>query len=88
LFGVEIKMAVMSGKMSDYEGTMNHELTEAVQMPSVRPTRSESKQSKGARGGKRPGAGRKPNLIKRWVSRLSPATAAEMLERLNPEQVI
>ena len=40
------------------------------------------------RGGKRPGAGRKPDLVKRMISRLSPATAQEVLSTVDVEKVI
>ena len=49
----------------------------------------ESKQeSKPGRGGKRAGAGRKPDLVKRMISRLTPATAREVLSTVDAEKVI
>ena len=47
---------------------------------------SESNESK--RGGKRPGAGRKPNLVKRLIGRLRPAGAAEVLAGIDIEGTI
>ena len=35
------------------------------------------------RGGRRPGAGRKPNLSKRLAARLTPATAGEVLTEID-----
>src|SRR5260221_12599291 len=44
---------------------------------------AESKQSK--RGGKRPGAGRKPNLAKRLAAQVTHATAGQILGSLDTE---
>jgi hypothetical protein len=55
--------------------------------PEIAPV-SESKESKPQRGGKRAGAGRKPDLVKRMISRLSPATAQEVLSTVDAEKVI
>jgi hypothetical protein len=48
----------------------------------------ESVESKSKRGGKRAGAGRKPDLVKRMISRLTPATAQEVLSTVDAEKVI
>jgi len=39
-------------------------------------------------GGKRPGAGRKPNLLKRMIGRLKPGTAADILAGIDVDGVI
>jgi len=44
---------------------------------------AQSDKSKSKRGGKRPGAGRKPNLAKRLASVLRPMTAAEILQQVD-----
>jgi len=44
---------------------------------------AESRPVKKQHGGKRPGAGRKPNLSKRLASRLTPATAGEVLSEID-----
>jgi integrase len=43
----------------------------------------ESKQSKSTRGGKRPGAGRKPDPLKRLAAQMKRATAAEILDAID-----
>src|SRR5215470_7580353 len=48
----------------------------------------DSNESKPKRGGKRPGAGRKPNLAKRLLSGVKPLTAAEALEGIDVKAVI
>lgn len=52
------------------------------------PQSSESTPIKKQHGGKRPGAGRKPDLVKRMISRLSPATARDVLATVDVEKVI
>jgi hypothetical protein len=49
--------------------------------------KSSSKQHDG-HGGFRKGAGRKPDLLKRMVASLKPATAAELLASVDAEKVI
>jgi hypothetical protein len=50
---------------------------------------TESAESKpSGRGGKRPGAGRKPDLVKRMIGRLRPAGAAEVLLGVDIEGTI
>jgi hypothetical protein len=52
------------------------------------PPQGDSEQSKPGRGGKRAGAGRKPDLVKRMIRGLKPATAMEVLSTVNVEKVI
>jgi hypothetical protein len=52
-----------------------------VTMPKIAP-QADSDESKPKRGGKRPGAGRKPNLAKRLASVLKPMSAAEILHEV------
>jgi hypothetical protein len=54
----------------------------AAAMPSSAP-RAQSDKSKSKRGGKRPDAGRKPNLVKFLASVLKPMTAAEILQQVD-----
>lgn len=49
---------------------------------------ADSKPIKKQHGGKRAGSGRKPNLAKRLISGLKAATAAEILQSVDPEKVI
>jgi hypothetical protein len=46
----------------------------------VSTNQTESEKSKFGRGGRRPGAGRKPNYAKRLLSGMKPLTAAEAIE--------
>jgi len=48
----------------------------------------ESEKSKSKRGGKRPGAGRKPNYAKRLLSGVKPITAAEAIEGVNIKALV
>ena len=48
----------------------------------------ESDESKPKRGGKRPGAGRKPNYAKRLLSGVKPVTAAEALEGVDVRAIV
>jgi hypothetical protein len=52
------------------------------------PKESESKESKRSRGGKRPGAGRKPNLAKRLLKGFTRDTIALAVEDLDVKTVI
>ena len=52
-----------------------HPITTPEKLP-----QADSSESKPKRGGRRPGAGRKPNLAKRLLSGVKPMTAAEALE--------
>ena len=52
------------------------------------PRETDSKPIKKQRGGKRPGAGRKPDLVKRMIGSLKPTTAREVLEIVPVEKVI
>ena len=45
-------------------------------------------ESKPKRGGRRPGAGRKPNLAKRLLSGIKPTTAADILSRIGTAAVV
>jgi hypothetical protein len=56
-------------------------------MPSSAP-RAQSDKLKSKRGGKRPGAGRKPNLAKRLLSGVKATTAADILSRIDTEAVV
>ena len=49
---------------------------------------SNSDESKRKRGGKRPGAGRKPNYAKRLLSAVKPVTAAEALEGVDVRAIV
>ena len=49
---------------------------------------NDSKESKPQRGGKRPGAGRKPNYAKRLLSGVKPVTAAEALEGVDVRAIV
>ena len=49
---------------------------------------ADSNESKRKRGGKRPGAGRKPNYAKRLLSGVKPLTAAEALEGIDVKAVV
>jgi hypothetical protein len=53
-----------------------------------KPVQSDSTLIKKQHGGKRPGAGRKPDVIKRMIGRLKPATAMEVLSSVDVEKVI
>ena len=53
-----------------------------------KPLQSDSAESKNKRGGRRPGAGRKPNLAKRLLSGVKPMTAAEALEGIDVRAVV
>ena len=59
-------------------------------MPEIasEPQSTESTPIKTQHGGKRPGAGRKPDLVKRMISRISPATARDVLAIVDVEKVI
>ena len=48
----------------------------------------DSSESKRARGGRRPGAGRKPNIAKRLLAGVKPATAAEALEGIDVKAIV
>ncbi len=58
------------------------EQNQPVTMPKIAP-QADSDESKPKRGGKRPGAGRKPNLAKRLASVLKPMTAVEILQQVD-----
>ena len=49
---------------------------------------TESKESKSQRGGKRAGAGRKPNYAKRLLSGVKPVTAADALEGVDVRAIV
>jgi len=63
------------------------ELKEAIEGP-VTELQVDSKESKSNRDGKRPGAGRKPNLAKRLLSGVKPLTAAEALEGVDLRAIV
>jgi hypothetical protein len=54
----------------------------------AKPPQTDSTDSKGKRGGRRPGAGRKPNLAKRLLSGVKPLTAAEALEGIDVRVIV
>jgi hypothetical protein len=60
-------------------------IEEQIQSAEVPPTAlgAQSDKSNSKRGGKRPGAGRKPNLAKRLASVVKPMTAAEILQQVD-----
>lgn len=64
--------------------------TEIGTAPEIAPVgeSTESTPVKKQHGGKRSGAGRKPDLVKRMISRLSPATARDVLATVDVEKVI
>jgi hypothetical protein len=45
-------------------------------------------ESKRAHGGKRPGAGRKPNIARRLLSGVKPVTAAEALAGIDVQAIV
>src|SRR5262250_2162156 len=49
---------------------------------------ADSSESRHKHGGKRPGAGRKPNYAKRLLSGVKPLTAAEALEGIDVKAVV
>lgn len=61
--------------------------TQAIPAPQIVPD-GESVESKSRRNGKRPGAGRKPNLAKRLLKGLSHAALAEAMETIDVGGVI
>jgi hypothetical protein len=66
-------------------------LGEATQTSSVVPgivPGTDSKESKRSRGGRRPGAGRKPNIAKRSLSGVKPLTAAEALAGIDVQEIV
>jgi hypothetical protein len=65
--------------------------TEAQQQPPAapeNPPQGDSKPIKKEHGGKRTGAGRPPNLLKRMIGRLKPANAAEILAGIDVEATV
>jgi hypothetical protein len=73
-------------------GALNADCTEvreiALEDVPENPVPGDSKESKRARGGKRPGAGRKPNLAKRLLSGVKPITAAEALDGIDVREIV
>ena len=63
------------------------EQKQATAMPEIA-AQADSTESKPGRGGKRPGAGRKPDLVKRMIKGLKAATAMEVLGTVDVEKVI
>jgi hypothetical protein len=59
----------------------------APDTPEIAPA-GESTSVKKQHGGKRPGAGRKPNLVKRLIGRLTPLSAGEILHGIDVEGTI
>jgi hypothetical protein len=49
---------------------------------------TQSEESKPKRGGKRPGAGRKPNIAKRLLAGVKPVTAAEALAGIDVQAIV
>ena len=49
---------------------------------------TQSEESKPRRGGKRPGAGRKPNIAKRLLGSVKPVTAAEALAGIDVQAIV
>ncbi len=56
-------------------------------LPAIAP-QADSNESKPQRGGKRPGAGRKPNIAKRLLSSVKPITAAEALTGVDVQAIV
>jgi len=63
------------------------EQNQPVALPKTAP-QADSGESKPKRGGKRPGAGRKPNIAKRLLSGVKPMTAAEALEGIDVQAIV
>jgi hypothetical protein len=59
----------------------------APDTPGIAPA-GDSTPIKKQHGGKRPGAGRKPNLVKRLIGRLSPLSAGQILDGIDVEGTI
>jgi hypothetical protein len=59
----------------------------SVTMPGTAPE-TQSEESKPRRGGKRPGAGRKPNIARRLLSGVKPMTAAEALSGIDVQAIV
>ena len=66
------------------------QVPQAIPAPDTRETApaGDSTPIKKQHGGKRPGAGRKPNLVKRLIGRLSPVSADQILEGIDVEGTI
>jgi hypothetical protein len=58
---------------------------QTVTAPEIAP-KAKSRRIKKQHGCERPGAGRKPNLVKRMIGRLKPATAMEVLATVDVEK--
>src|SRR5262245_45984051 len=67
--------------------TQIEEQAQPITMPQ-NPPQTDSTESKGKRGGRRPRAGRKPNLAKRLLSGVKPLTAAEALEGIDVRVIV
>ena len=67
------------------DGITAVEQNEAKGAPSEITAQADSTPIKTQHGGKRAGAGRKPNLVKRMIGRLKPASAAEVLAGIDIE---
>ena len=67
--------------------TPNQQAATAPETPEIAPA-DDSTPIKKQHGGKRSGAGRKPDLTKRMISRLKPATALEILSTVDIEKHI
>src|SRR5215472_5707237 len=72
------------------EGTTEGQIQAVDSQPKQPESASQvdSNESKPKRGGKRPGAGRKPNYAKRLLSGVKPLTAAEALEGIDVKAVV
>ncbi|HET8922504.1 MAG TPA: hypothetical protein VFN26_05855 [Candidatus Acidoferrum sp.] len=92
-FYIEMLMSAWVGRIregSESQMQSEQQTEQAVTAPEVapQPDSTDSKPIKKQHGGKRAGAGRKPDLVKRMVSRLTPATAQEVLTTVDVEKVI
>jgi len=67
--------------------TPNEQAATVLETPEIAPA-GDSTPIKKQHGGKRSGAGRKPNLVKRLIGRLAPLSAGEILEGIDVEGTI
>lgn len=67
---------------------MNAETEASTPETAIPANQAESKQSSKQHGGKRPGAGRKRDVVGRMVCSVKRTTAAEIFESVDPEKVI
>jgi hypothetical protein len=63
------------------------EQNQPANIPQIMP-QSDSNESKRSRGGKRPGAGRKPNIAKRLLSGVKARTAGDILATIDTQAIV